>query len=192
MNAVAVHEAPLVRQDSIAPLKLQVRVQSVSHLADDINAFEFVSVDSDTLPAFTPGSHIDVHLPNGAIRQYSLCNPSTERHRYVIAVLRDPLGRGGSVAMHDVLRAGQVVTVSAPRNHFALSNSATRHIFIAGGIGITPLMSMIAEVALTQDFCYRAAAVASCSFLPVRMLAGTTYDEAAQHDNTTGIDRGGR
>lgn len=146
MNAVVLHEGPLVRQDSIAPSKLQVRVQSVSYLADDINAFEFVSVDSDTLPAFTPGSHIDVHLPDGAIRQYSLCNPSTERHRYVIAVLRDPLGRGGSVAMHGVLRAGQIVTVSAPRNHFALSNSATRHIFIAGGIGITPLVSMVAEV----------------------------------------------
>ncbi|TDY15487.1 vanillate O-demethylase ferredoxin subunit [Paraburkholderia sp. BL6665CI2N2] len=146
MNAVALHESPLVRQEPIAPSKLQVRVQAVSYLADDINQFEFVSVDSDTLPAFTPGSHIDVHLPDGSIRQYSLCNPSTERHRYVIAVLRDPLGRGGSVAMHDVLRAGQIVTVSAPRNHFALSTSATKHLFIAGGIGITPIMSMIAEV----------------------------------------------
>jgi vanillate O-demethylase ferredoxin subunit len=146
MNAVALHESPLVRQNPVAPSKLKVRVQSVSYLAEDINAFEFVSTDSDALPGFTPGSHIDVHLPNGSIRQYSLCNASTERHRYVIAVLRDPLGRGGSVAMHDVLRAGQIVTVSSPRNHFSLSNSATRHLFIAGGIGITPIMSMIAEV----------------------------------------------
>ena len=146
MNAVVLHESPLVRSDPVTPSRLRVRVQSVSYLADDINAFEFVSAESDTLPAFTPGSHIDVHLPDGSIRQYSLCNASTERHHYVIAVLRDPLGRGGSVAMHDVLRAGQIVTISTPRNHFALSNVATTHLFIAGGIGITPIMSMIAEV----------------------------------------------
>lgn len=146
MNAVVLHESPLVRPDPVPPSRLRVRVQSVSCLADDINAFEFVNAESDTLPAFTPGSHIDVHLPDGTIRQYSLCNASTERHRYVIAVLRDPRGRGGSMAMHDVLRAGQIVTISTPRNHFALSNTATRHLFIAGGIGITPIMSMIAEL----------------------------------------------
>ena len=147
MNAVVLHEAPLVRQNSVAPAKLTVRVKSVSYLADDINAFEFVNVEGGTLPSFTPGSHIDVHLPDGSIRQYSLCNASTERHRYVIAVLRDPRGRGGSVAMHDVLRAGQTVTISTPRNHFALSTAASMHVFIAGGIGITPIMSMITEVA---------------------------------------------
>jgi vanillate O-demethylase ferredoxin subunit len=124
-------------------------VQSVRYLAEDINAFEFVSANDETLPAFTPGAHIDVHLPHRPMRQYSLCNASAERDRYVIAVLRDPRGRGGSVAMHDELRAGQMVTISTPRNHFSLADAARRHVFIAGGIGITPIMSMIAELQRT-------------------------------------------
>src|SRR5690606_28957717 len=126
--------------------KLEVQLNSITALAEGIKAFEFVSVDGQPLPAFTAGSHIDVHLPGGAIRQYSLCNPPSESHRYVVAVLRDGNGRGGSVAMHDELRAGCILTISQPRNHFALAPSAYQHIFIAGGIGITPIMAMISEV----------------------------------------------
>jgi len=146
METVLMREEALARPDDERQKNLHVTLKSITSLADDINAFEFVSADGEPLPAFTAGSHIDVHLPDATIRQYSLCNSPDERHRYVVAVLRDPAGRGGSVAMHDTLRAGHKLFVSAPRNHFALSKSARRHVFIAGGIGITPVMAMIAEV----------------------------------------------
>lgn len=125
--------------------KLAARLVAVTRLAEGISSFEFVAADGDALPPFTAGSHIDVYLPNGVIRQYSLCNDASERHRYVVAVLRDELGRGGSRAMHEALSIGATVTISAPRNHFELAHGATRHLFIAGGIGITPIMSMIAQ-----------------------------------------------
>lgn len=146
MEAVLMREEAPVRTDSERHEKLQVCLRSITALAEDINAFEFVSADGQPLPKFTAGSHIDLHLSGGVIRQYSLCNPSCERNRYVIAVLRDRQGRGGSIAMHDELRAGQTLRISPPRNHFALSTSARQHVFIAGGIGITPIMAMIAEV----------------------------------------------
>ncbi|SAK62593.1 PDR/VanB family oxidoreductase [Caballeronia ptereochthonis] len=145
MEAVLMREEAVARPDDERQKKLHVTLKSITSLAEDINAFEFVSADGRPLPAFTAGSHVDVHLPDATIRQYSLCNSPDERHRYVVAVLRDPAGRGGSVAMHDTLRAGQKLFISAPRNHFALSDSARRHVFIAGGIGITPIMAMIAE-----------------------------------------------
>ena len=146
MEAVLTREEAPVRPNYGGQKKLDVRLKSITSLADGINAFEFTSADGRPLPAFTPGSHIDVHLADGMIRQYSLCNSAAEQHRYVVAVLRDPAGRGGSMAMHDELRAGQLVTISVPRNHFELSASAARHVFIAGGIGITPIMAMIDEV----------------------------------------------
>jgi ferredoxin-NADP reductase len=145
MEAVLVRDEAPVRDDERL-VKLEVRLKSITALADDINAFEFVSADGELLPQFTAGSHIDVHLAGNVIRQYSLCNSPQERHRYVVAVLRDERGRGGSLAMHDELRAGQKLQISRPRNHFALSNAAGLHVFIAGGIGITPVMAMIDEV----------------------------------------------
>ena len=127
MEAVLVREEAPVRDDERL-VKLEVRLKSITALADDINAFEFVSADGELLPQFTAGSHIDVHLAGNVIRQYSLCNSPQERHRYVVAVLRDERGRGGSLAMHDELRAGQKLQISRPRNHFALSNAAGLHV----------------------------------------------------------------
>jgi len=93
----------------------------------------------EPLPSFTPGAHIDVHLPSGRVRQYSLCNAPGPR--YQIAVKPDPGGRGGSLEVHETLRAGTVLTISTPRNHFELAG-ADRYVLVAGGIGITPLLSM--------------------------------------------------
>ncbi len=98
-------------------------------------------MDGAQLPAFTAGAHIDVHVAPGIVRQYSLCNPPHERHRYVIGVLRDPSSRGGSRAMHDQIQAGAKLTISAPRNHFPLVD-APRSLLLAGGIGVTPLLAM--------------------------------------------------
>jgi ferredoxin-NADP reductase len=151
MEAVLTREEALARPANERPGKLDVTLRSITSLAENINAFEFVRVDGHPLPAFSAGSHVDVHLPGAVIRQYSLCNSPEERHRYVVAVLRDPAGRGGSMAMHDTLRAGQQLVISTPRNHFALAKQARRHVFIAGGIGITPIMAMLAEVQARGD-----------------------------------------
>jgi vanillate O-demethylase ferredoxin subunit len=129
---------------TVKKAKLEVLVRSVMVLADNICSFELVDPAGHALPEFTAGAHVDIHLANGLIRQYSLCTDPAETDRYVIAVLREPQGRGGSVAMHEELRPGTRVTISAPRNNFKLAAGAERHVFLAGGIGITPIMSMIA------------------------------------------------
>lgn len=95
-----------------------------------------------TLPAFSAGAHIDVHLPNGLVRQYSLCNAPSEANRYVIAVLLDAASRGGSRAVHDQVPPGAELQISAPRNHFPLADDAPHHLLFAGGIGITPMLAM--------------------------------------------------
>lgn len=94
------------------------------------------------LPVWGPGAHIDLVLPTGLVRQYSLCGDPVDRLNYCIAVLLDPCSRGGSAAVHNRLRVGDRVEVGVPRNQFALTPSA-RALFIAGGIGITPILPMI-------------------------------------------------
>lgn len=121
---------------------LNLLVRAVTPLARDISAFEFVDVAGALLPPFTPGSHVDVHLGEGVVRQYSLCNDPEERHRYLIAIHRVEAGRGGSRRAHDVLRPGRAVRCSLPRNNFPLE-PAESYLFLAGGIGITPIRSMI-------------------------------------------------
>jgi vanillate O-demethylase ferredoxin subunit len=112
-----------------------------------------VSADGTKLPSFSAGSHIDVHLPGGVVRQYSLCNDPAETHRYLIAVLRDPESRGGSMAVHDAVFEGDVLSISAPRNHFSLAHDANRHLLLAGGIGITPILCMAERLAVNgSDF----------------------------------------
>jgi vanillate O-demethylase ferredoxin subunit len=121
----------------------ELRVKRISYEAESINAYELVLPAGGDLPSFTAGSHIDLHLKNGMIRSYSLVNNQSERHRYVIAVNKDAAGRGGSSFVHATIKAGDIVTVSRPRNNFALREDAECSLLIAGGIGITPLMSMI-------------------------------------------------
>ena len=120
---------------------LSVRVNRRTREADDICSYELVSEDGSELPPFAAGAHIDVHVAPGLVRQYSLCNPPHERHRYVIGVLRDPASRGGSRAMHDGIAAGARLQISAPRNLFALAD-APRSLLLAGGIGVTPILAM--------------------------------------------------
>ena len=123
-----------------------VRIAAKVGEARDIYSFELVALDGHALPPFSAGAHIDVHLPVGLIRQYSLCNDPKETHRYQIAVLRDSNSRGGSVAMH-ALEVGQTLEISAPRNHFPLAQDARHSVLLAGGIGITPLLSMAEHLA---------------------------------------------
>jgi ferredoxin-NADP reductase len=104
--------------------------------------------DGGLLPAWTPGAHVDVQWQPQMERQYSLCGAPADRHRWKLAVLKEVSGRGGSAYVHDKLRPGDLVQVRGPRNHFALAD-ADEYLFIAGGIGITPLLPMIANVAQT-------------------------------------------
>lgn len=134
-------------------LTLSVRVARKAAEALDINTFELVAVDGGPLPAFSAGSHVDVQLPDGLTRQYSLCNDPKETHRYLIGVLRDPASRGGSRAMHEQVQEGQVLQISAPKNHFGLAHDARRSLLLAGGIGVTPILCMVERLAITgADF----------------------------------------
>lgn len=126
---------------------LSVQVARKWTEAQDICALELHALPGQSLPAFSAGSHIDVHLPGSFTRSYSLCNDPQEQHRYVIGVLRDPASRGGSVAVHELVNTGQTLQISPPKNHFALQHDARRHLLLAGGIGITPILCMAEHLA---------------------------------------------
>lgn len=139
---------------------LQVNVIRKATEAEGICSFELVAADGSALPAFAAGAHIDVHIAEGLTRQYSLCNDPQERHRYLISVLKDPASRGGSVAMHEQVQEGQALSISAPRNLFALDPCAGRHLLFGGGIGITPILAMAYELfnrgaAFELHYCFR-------------------------------------
>jgi vanillate monooxygenase ferredoxin subunit len=126
---------------------LSVRVANKATQAQDIMTFELVDVNGAALPAFAAGSHVDVHLPGGITRQYSLCNNPQETHRYLIAVLFDAASRGGSRAMHEQVAVGQLLQISVPKNHFTLAHEAGRSLLLAGGIGVTPILCMAERLA---------------------------------------------
>jgi ferredoxin-NADP reductase len=123
--------------------KLKVRVHAVRYEADSVFSFELRRLDEAPLPVFTAGSHINVVLPNGLSRSYSLVSPEGDTDRYVIAVNRDSESRGGSKFICENVHAGAVLEISTPANTFSLNESAPLSVFIAGGIGITPLLCMI-------------------------------------------------
>ncbi|WP_044559012.1 PDR/VanB family oxidoreductase [Azospirillum sp. B4] len=145
---------------------LMLRVAAKTVEAEGICSFELADPTGAPLPAFSAGSHIDVLIDDGLTRQYSLCNDPAEGHRYLIGVLRDPASRGGSAAMHDRVAVGQLIRVSAPRNHFALAHGAGRHLLLAGGIGVTPILCMAERLAATgaafaMHYCARSPARAA-------------------------------
>ena len=126
-----------------ADTQMPLRIARAFDVAEGVRAFELVLADGSELPPFTPGSHVKVQAPNGALRKYSLCNDPAERHRYVITVKRDTSGQGGSISMHDDAQEGEILPTSLPDNAFPLVDNAKSYLFIAGGIGITPILSMI-------------------------------------------------
>ena len=141
-------DIPAARKDGrVAELRVQVAAKSMT--AEAITALRLEAIKGQ-LPTFQPGAHIDLHLQNGLIRQYSLTNGPGETDHYTIAVKREPDSRGGSVAIHDEVKEGDVLAISAPRNNFPLRRDATHTIFVAGGIGVTPLLSM-ARALTAQD-----------------------------------------
>ncbi len=142
---------------------ITVSVTKKTVVADDICSFDLVDPKGGALPPFEAGAHIDVHIGEGLIRQYSLCSDPRERHRYRIAVLRDANSRGGSVAMHDQVNEGDLIRISAPKNHFALDGAAPRSLLLAGGIGVTPIFAMAQTLSqqgaeFTMAYCTRSQA----------------------------------
>lgn len=132
----------VLRQESVAPSQLQLQVCGIRLQAEGIHAFDLAHPDGEKLPAVEAGAHVDVHLPGGMVRSYSLAGDPGDRSRWTLGVLREAKGRGGSRAMHESVRVGEVVTIGAPRNAFALADQAQHSILLAGGIGITPLKAM--------------------------------------------------
>lgn len=139
---------------------LTVRVERISRQTPEILAFELAHPWGRPLPSYEAGAHIDVHMPGGFSRQYSLARaPSAaSAGSYVIGVKRELSSRGGSASMHERVREGDLLPISAPRNTFPLREEAAHHLLLAGGIGMTPLLAM------AQALAARGAAFTLCVF----------------------------
>jgi phthalate 4,5-dioxygenase reductase component len=128
------------------PQAMPLRVTRNDKIADGIHLFEFRDAAGQPLPRFSAGAHIAIQVPGGLLRKYSLCNDPAERDRYQVAVKREANGRGGSSNLIDKVKTGDTLMVTPPINDFGLPQRAQDFLFIAGGIGITPIMAMIREV----------------------------------------------
>ena len=159
---------------------LRVRVARKWAAATDVAGFELAPVDSP-LPGFQAGAHIDVHLPNGLVRQYSLTNGPGESGCYRIGVKLEPESTGGSKCLHETVREGDVLAISMPRNNFTLSRASERTVLLAGGIGITPLLSM-AQTLRQSDLDFEMHVfVRDRHFLPFGELVASFGDAAVEH-----------
>lgn len=150
------------------PETIAVRVARKRVEAEGICSFELVRADGGTLPAFSAGSHVEVHIPGGAVRPYSLAGSPAETQRYLLGVLREPASRGGSIALHERVLEGDVLAIGLPRNLFPLAEGASSHLLLAGGIGVTPMLSMAEQLLATgADFRlhYAARSTAHAAFL---------------------------
>ncbi|MFC7298733.1 MULTISPECIES: PDR/VanB family oxidoreductase [Oxalobacteraceae] len=146
-----------------ARIIMKLMVTDIVQDTPTVKIYTLKHLIKSALPRQTAGAHVDVRLPDGKIRQYSLCGNPADDTIYKIAVRREDSGRGGSRWMHEQVDLGSVLHVTAPRNNFPISPIATRNIFIAGGIGITPFASMVIEsknanVPFQLDYCVRSAA----------------------------------
>ena len=132
---------------SFAREHLKVRVKAITYEAEGVVSLELRPLDGASLPPFTAGAHVELHLPSGIERSYSIASPEGDTGRYVVGVQKDQGSRGGSRFIHDELRPGAELVISAPRNNFALDEAAEHTLLIAGGIGVTPIWCMTQRLA---------------------------------------------
>jgi ferredoxin-NADP reductase len=137
----------VTEETATATRDVTLQVVAKTPQSDDVVALTLAHPRGRRLPDWTPGAHIDLVLPTGLTRQYSLCGDRWDAHSYRVAVLREPAGRGGSAYVHDMLQPGDLVGVGGPRNNFPLVPSE-EYLFVAGGIGITPLLPMVHQADL--------------------------------------------
>ncbi|AKM31460.1 ferredoxin [Pandoraea faecigallinarum] len=168
---------------------LSAMVRTLRFEAAGIMSIELVPVagSSTAFPDFLPGAHIDLHLPSGLVRSYSLVNAPGEPNRYVLGILADPKSRGGSRFIHDNFRVGMTLDISAPRNHFALDETAAHTVLVAGGIGITPILCMyrrLRSLGRSVKLMYCARTAQQAAFVDeLNVLGGDlTYHFDDQHD----------
>lgn len=156
---------PQERRCMTARLIMRMNVADVAPDTADVSVFTFRHPRRATLPDWEPGAHVDVKLPDGRIRQYSLCGDPADLSHYRIAVKREETGRGGSRALHAAFAPGAEAHVSSPRNNFPLVGDAGRHVFVVGGIGVTPVLAMATHLSragadFAVHFCARSPALA--------------------------------
>ncbi|RDK08112.1 PDR/VanB family oxidoreductase [Cupriavidus lacunae] len=154
---------------------IEVRVARKTVEAEGIAGFCLVPTGG-TLPPFDAGAHIDVHLPGGLVRQYSLCGPPQAVNAYHIGVLHDAASRGGSRTMHELVNEGDVLRIGQPKNHFRLNEGAARSLLFAGGIGVTPIIAMadrLAAIGADFEFHYCTRSQARTAFM--RRLLGSAF-----------------
>lgn len=128
--------------NTTATTTVEMRLHSIRYAAQDTHLYEFRRPDGAVLPKAEPGAHIDLHLPNGMMRQYSLCTADGDPRAYVVGVKRDRASRGGSRYIHEYLQVGEILKIGGPRNNFPLKEDAGHSVLIAGGIGVTPIWCM--------------------------------------------------
>ncbi|SEK96510.1 vanillate O-demethylase ferredoxin subunit [Pseudoxanthomonas sp. GM95] len=167
---------------------IEVVIDAMSRQGAGNLAMELVRADGAALPAFEAGAHVDVHLPGGLIRQYSIASTPADTARYVLCVRREAASRGGSSSVHERLRVGQALTISAPRNLFALQ-PGSHHVLVAGGIGITPLLAMAHQLqaqGASFELHYYVRSRSEIAFL--RQLHGEFGDRVHLHSAEEGRD----
>lgn len=172
---------------------LEVRVQGLRLEARDVISVELHPTQAGaSLPAFEPGAHIDLHLADGLVRSYSLLN-SAGGNRYVIGVLHARNGRGGSRYVHEQLRLGAELRISAPRNHFRLIEDAPRSVLLAGGIGVTPLLAMLrrlVQLGRPVEFIQCARSRADAAFLAEIESITAGYPQVVLHSHFDDVQGG--
>lgn len=134
---------------SSAEAELDLVIDVVAFETPEIIVLELIKADGGLLPSWTPGAHIDLVLDSGVIRQYSLCGETDDCTRYRVAILREAAGRGGSAEIHTTAKVGKTIRMRGPRNHFQLVD-APRYLFVAGGVGITPILPMMRHAEVTN------------------------------------------
>jgi len=147
---------------------LILRLVAIRYAAADTHLYEFADPEGRPLPAYGPGAHIDVHLPGGLMRQYSLARPDRPGQPYLVGVKLDRAGRGGSRYLHEQARVGELFQIAPPRNHFPLAEDAARTVLIAGGIGVTPIWCMaqrLDEIGAAFELHYAVRTRADAAFL---------------------------
>jgi tetrachlorobenzoquinone reductase len=176
-------EVRLAIQSACAPDcdRRDMRVTAIRYAGPDTNLYELRPISEDLLPAFTAGAHVDLFLPNGLIRQYSIASDPEDRSRYILGIKRDASGRGGSRFVHESIRAGTIVPTSPPRSTFSFVEDGKPAVFIAGGIGVTPFLSM-AQRATRIDLNWKLyAAVRMRAELPILSPVRSLGERIATH-----------